>query len=211
MDKFPLAASGWRYLVVGVFLALVAEALYVRWLAWPLWLFVIYSAFFFRDPPRKHDALEDQFISPADGKVVTIEEVDHPALPGGRALLISVFMNLFDVHVNRLPVSGKVISIRHTPGGFLPADRPEARVKNEQLEVVLETAGGGIMAVVQVAGLVARRIENRLVPGESVQKGMRFGMIRFGSRLDLYLPTHAEISVALGDRVKAGVSVMGRF
>ena len=125
--------------------------------------------------------------------------------------MISVFMNLFDVHVNRLPVSGKVVSIRRTPGGFLPADRPEARVKNEQVEVVLETAGGGIMAVAQVAGLVARRIENRLVPGESVQKGMRFGMIRFGSRLDLYLPTHTEVLVSLGDRVKAGVSVMGRF
>ena len=157
MDKFPLAASGWRYLLVGTFLALVAEALNVCWLAWPLWIFVAFTGFFFRDPARTHQAMEGEFISPADGKVVAIEEVLHPGLPGERALLISIFMNIFDVHVNRLPVSGEVVSVRHMPGGFMPANRPGARERNERVEVVLETPTGARMAVAQVAGLVARR------------------------------------------------------
>ena len=211
MDKFPLAASGWRYLAGGVFLALVAGALDVCWLALPLWLFVLFTAYFFRDPARSHQALENEFLSPADGKVVAIEPVDHPDLPGGQALLISIFMNIFDVHVNRLPVSGEVISLRRLPGGFMPANRPGARVKNERVEVLLETPGGGRMIVAQVAGLVARRVENSLIPGEPVQKGMRFGMIRFGSWLDLYLPPEARVTASLGQRVKAGVSVMGSF
>ena len=211
MDKFPLASSGLRYLTGGIFLALVAQALDVYWLAWPLWLFTAFTAFFFRDPARSHQASENEFISPADGKVVAIEEVEHPALPGGRALLISIFMSIFDVHVNRLPISGEVVSVRHMPGGFQPANRPGARVKNERVEVTLETPAGVRMVVAQVAGLVARRVVNSLIPGEPVIKGVRFGMIRFGSRLDLYLPTESEISVSLGDRVRAGVSVMGRL
>lgn len=208
MDKFPLAASGWFYLLPALFMALVASALGVWWLAVPLWLAAGFVAYFFRDPARSCQAGENAVISPADGKVVVAEEVDMPELPGGRALLVSIFMNLFSVHVNRVPMSGQVENVLYTKGDFMPADRRLAAEQNERMSVRIAGPGGGTIQVTQVAGLVARRIECRLAPGDEAVRGKRYGMIRFGSRLDVYLPPEAALVVALGQQVRAGVTVL---
>jgi phosphatidylserine decarboxylase len=211
MDKFPLARPGWPYVLSSLFLALVATALDVWWLALPLWLAAVFIINFFRDPPRSASVGPGVVIAPADGKVVVIEEVEHSALPGGRARMISIFMNIFDVHVNRAPISGRVLTVKHLPGGYLPADRPQAALSNERMEVLIDTGEGGVLAVTQVAGLVARRIHCQLHPGDQVQLGQRYGMIRFGSRLDVYLPLEAEVQVELGQRTRAGVTVIGEM
>lgn len=210
-DKFPLAKAGWLHLTWTLALAWVACALGVRLLAWPLWAAWAFMLWFFRDPARASQAGGQAVISPADGKIVALETVDCPALAAGRAQLVSIFMNVFDVHVNRAPVSGRVISVTHRPGGFVPADRDRARVDNERLELLLQAADGTMVLVTQVAGLIARRIECRLAPGEFVQRGDRYGMIRFGSRLDVYLPLDARIDVALGQRVRAGETALGEL
>lgn len=208
VDKFPLAAAGWFYLLPALFMALVANALCLWWLAAPLWFFAGYTAYFFRDPARSAQAGPGAVISPADGKVVVAEQVDCPELPGGRALMISIFMNLFSVHVNRVPMSGRVEQVLYHPGGFVPADRREAAESNERMTVRIKSPAGPTILVAQVAGLVARRIECRLVPGDEAVRGRRYGMIRFGSRLDVYLPVDARPLVAPGECTKAGVTVI---
>lgn len=211
IDKFPLAASGWPYLLGYLFLALVASALCVWWLAAPLWLISGFIAFFFRDPARDAFAPAGSVLSPADGRVVVVEEVDAPDMPGGRALMISVFMSVFNVHVNRVPLSGAVQSVEYKTGAFVNAAQRDASHSNERIEVVLKDAAGNIIKVAQVAGLVARKIECRLIPGQEVQQGYRFGMIRFGSRLDVYLPLGSRALVSRGQKVKAGVTVLGEL
>ena len=210
-DKFPIAASGWPYLAGFGGLAGVAFALGVTWLAWPLALITAWMAWFFRDPARFAPAGPAAVICPADGRVVAVEEVDRPDLPGGRAAMISIFMNIFDVHVNRAPIDGRVVRLAHLPGGYQPADRPGARVDNERQEILIQGEDGRLVLVAQVAGLVARRIECRLAPGELVHRGQRFGMIRFGSRLDVYLPPETRVRVLPGQKVKAGLSLLAEL
>jgi phosphatidylserine decarboxylase len=209
-DKFPLARAGWVYLLLAVVLAWVATALRLRAVGL-LWLMAAWVAWFFRDPARFSDAGPSAVISPADGKVVALEEVDRPELPGGRALLISIFMNIFDVHINRAPLAGRVTVATHIPGSFMPADRPSAREGNERLALGLQTAEGVEILVVQVAGLVARRIECWIGLGDAVQRGQRYGIIRFGSRVDVYIPPRAKPRVALGQRVRAGETVVAEL
>lgn len=207
MDKFPLARPGWLYLAGAVFLAAVASALHLWWLAAPLWVVVLLIGNFFRDPARRSAAGPGAVISPADGKVVVVAEASHPELPGQRVWMVSVFMNIFDVHVNRSPLAGRVQKVVHRPGGFMPADREAAATANERVDMVLAGRQATIV-VTQVAGLVARKIECWAAPGVAMQRGQRYGMIRFGSRLDLYLPLSAKVQVAPGQRVRAGVSVI---
>jgi phosphatidylserine decarboxylase len=211
IDKFPLAASGWPYVLSYLFLALVATALCVWWMAIPLWLLSGFITFFFRDPARDAFAPAGSVLSPADGRVVVVEEVDAPDLPGGRALLVSVFMSVFNVHVNRLPISGTVQSVEYKTGAFVNAARRDASHSNERVEIVLSNDAGTVIKVVQVAGLIARKIECVLIPGEKVQQGRRFGMIRFGSRLDVFLPIGSNAMVSRGQKVKAGISVLGEL
>jgi phosphatidylserine decarboxylase len=210
-DKFPLARPGWAYLIPALVLAWVGTALRLRFVGVLLWLLAGWVAWFFRDPARACNAGANAVISPADGKIVALEEVDRPELPGGRALAVSIFMNIFDVHVNRAPLAGRVVSATRIPGGFVPADRPQAREGNERLAMGLVTPEGVEVLVVQVAGLVARRIECWARPGEIVQRGQRYGMIRFGSRVDVYLPPHASARVALGQKVWAGETVIAEL
>lgn len=210
-DKFPLARPGWVYLIPALLLAWVGTALRLRFVGLLLWVIAAWVAWFFRDPARMSAAGANAVISPADGKVVALEEVDRPELPGGRALVVSIFMNVFDVHVNRAPLAGRVVSATRVPGGFVPADRPQAREGNERLALGLQTPEGVDILVVQVAGLVARRIECWARPGEVVQRGQRYGMIRFGSRVDVYLPPRARARVALGQRVRAGETVIAEL
>ncbi len=211
IDKFPLAASGWPYLLGYLFLALVASALGVWWLAAPLWLITGFIAFFFRDPARNAFSPAGSVLSPADGRVVVAEEVEAADLPGGRALMVSVFMSVFNVHVNRAPIRAVVQSVEYKTGAFVNAAHRDASHSNERIEIVLKDATGIVIKVVQVAGLVARKIECSLIPDEKVQQGHRFGMIRFGSRLDVYLPLGSKILVSRGQKVRAGISVLGEL
>ncbi len=176
-----------------------------------LWLFVIS---FFRDPDRVIPDAADALVSPADGTVTHIDEVTEPDFPGGKAFRISIFLSVFNVHVNRLPRSGKVADIRYYPGAFLDARHPQCGVANEQLWLDLDDAlTGKRLRVKQISGKIARRIVCWLRPGEEVQRGDRFGMIKFGSRTEIYLPLDLPVSVQVqvGDKVQGGSTVLLRF
>jgi phosphatidylserine decarboxylase len=172
-------------------------------------LLTAFMAWFFRDPERFPPIEPGAVVSPADGRIVFCGDVPpgrYNAEPGKK---VSVFMSVFDVHVNRAPVSGKVVAVRYNPGKFLAANVDKASLENEQNGVVLETAGGRRVSYVQIAGLIARRIVCDLSEGDSVQQGQRVGMIRFGSRVDVLLPASAVLRVRAGDRVRAGESILG--
>ena len=210
-DKSPLAPSGWAYVLGALFLALVATSLSVWLLAVPLWGVFAMFTWFFRDPKRDSGAGPRAVLSPADGKVVAVEEVDAPELPGGRGRVVSIFMDLFNVHVNRAPIEGEVLSVTHLTGRYMAADKPAARQKNERMIMVLANQDGKTLAVAQVAGLVARHIECWTTPGSLLERGQRYGMIRFGSRLDVYLPLDAPVNVKPGQKVKAGITPIGEL
>lgn len=164
---------------------------------------------FFRDPDRVIPTAEGAIVSPADGKVVVARKVDNPPFGEGPCLQISVFMTIFNVHVNRCPIEGEVSQVAHQPGRFLMAHRDDAVLKNEHNAVTLTTTGGIRYHVVQIAGLVARRIICHVAPGDTLKRGQRFGLICFGSRLDLYLPPDTRLAVEKGAKVRAGSSVLG--
>lgn len=162
---------------------------------------------FFRDPERIPDYDDDDIVSGADGKVVEISEA---TIEGKKYRKISVFMNLFSVHVNRAPYAGIVDKVHHIKGTFLPADKPEASAQNERNEIHINTERGNIICV-QIAGLVARRTVSYVKKGSGVSKGDRIGMIKFSSRVDHYLPIGVDVKVGIGDKVKAGISVIAEF
>lgn len=166
-------------------------------------------ALFFRDPVRNVKAGGSKILSPADGRVVAVDRREGKKHLGGESLRVSVFMSIFNVHINRVPADGRVVEVDHIQGGFRMAHLDEASLENERTEIVLEDEKGRRSLMVQVAGLIARRIICRLSPGDHVKAGQRFGLICFGSRVDVYLPPEAEPRVAIGDRVKAGISVIG--
>jgi phosphatidylserine decarboxylase len=164
---------------------------------------------FFRDPHRVVPETEGAVVSPADGRVILAEAVEENPFLEGRWTKISIFMSVFNVHVNRIPFSGVVRDIVYHPGKFVSANLDKASKDNEQNALIIETENGLTFCFVQIAGLVARRIICNIRKGDSVHRGERFGMICFGSRLDIYLPTHTGLAVSVGDRVKAGTSVLG--
>lgn len=165
---------------------------------------------FFRDPERTPPAGEDLVVSPADGKVLSVTEVDEGRYLHRRMKRVCVFMNVFNVHVNRVPVSGQVKVVRYNPGKYLMGYAEKASLDNEQNAIVIEKAGKDVLFI-QIAGLVARRIVCYLKGGEAVDRGERFGLIRFGSRVDVYLPPEAEVLVKEGQTVKAGETAIGRL
>jgi phosphatidylserine decarboxylase len=201
---YPLILAG----VVLVFLGVIG--------GWP-WLTVLgvasgsFFAYFFRDPERPIPPEPGAIVAPADGKVVLVDEVQDTELLPGPARRVAIFMNLFDVHVNRAPVGGTVADMRHRPGQYKAAFRREAAQQNEQQALLLEKEAGRRVLVVQIAGLLARRIIPFVKPGQQLARGDRIGMICFGSRVDLYLPPEAEILVKVGERVKAGSSIMAHL
>lgn len=172
-------------------------------------LLTAFVAWFFRDPERVPPGEPGTVISPADGRVVFIGDWPPGRTNAEPGKMVSVFMSVFDVHVNRAPVSGKVVAVRYNPGKFFAANVDKASLENEQNGVVLETPGGQKVSYVQIAGLIARRIVCRLSEGDMVKQGQRVGMIRFGSRVDVILPASATLRVRMGDRVRAGESVVG--
>lgn len=169
----------------------------------------LFSAWFFRNPRRAAPSQEGAVVSPADGRIVGIEEVVDERLGLGRAKRVSIFMSPFDVHVNRAPLEGTVADVLYNPGKFFVATDDKASLMNEQNALVLETVKGPRIGVVQIAGFIARRIVCYARPGDRLSRGARFGLIRFGSRVDLYLPPATHLHVGVGDRVKGGESIVG--
>lgn len=170
--------------------------------------FTVFMAFFFRDPERVIPQGKGIFVSPADGRIILIKEVREEEYLKGNAIEISIFMSLFDVHINRAPCDGTVMAVKHTPGRFLPAYRKDSSVVNENITMLIEGEQGRVV-VRQVAGILARRAHCRVKVGDTLKQGQRYGLIKFGSRLDIYLPLDTKIKVKLGDNVKAGETVIG--
>ncbi|MFN4261224.1 MAG: phosphatidylserine decarboxylase family protein [Gemmataceae bacterium] len=194
-----VAALGWHGLFWGPWIAALV-----------FWFELVY---FFRDPRRSIPTDRRALLSPADGKVTHIEEVDDADFPNGRALRISIFLSVFNVHVNRLPRSGQVAALRYFPGGFLDARHPDCATRNEQLWLDMREPNGRLVRVKQIAGALARRIVCWSKLGETVQAGDRFGMIKFGSRTDVLIPAHdaVELLVQVGDKVHGGSTMLLRF
>jgi phosphatidylserine decarboxylase len=205
-----IAREGWPFLAISLVAALALTWL-AGWLwALPVWIIAVFVLQFFRDPARPAPAGEGLVLSPADGRIVAVEETDDPWL-NRRALKISVFMNVFNVHSNRAPVDGEVKQVWYNPGKFINADLAKASTENERNALWFQTRDGKDVTCVQVAGLIARRILCYVAPGATLQRGQRYGFIRFGSRVDVYLPTDARPLVALGDKVKASRDVLAQF
>jgi phosphatidylserine decarboxylase len=179
-------------------------------LAFIFFLVSLFLVLFFRDPERQTPQGENLILSSADGKVISITPFENIDFMGGKATLVSVFMSLFDVHVNRAPISGKVKYLKYNSGKFLPAFKDKASLENEQTELGIENDHGRII-LKQIAGIIARRIVCKVKPGDSVKAGERFGMIKFGSRVDHFLPENVEIKVKLDQKVKAGETIIGIF
>jgi len=213
----PIAHEGYPFIggfaAVTIGSALLGVTVY-SWLLYtisPLFIsLTLFALYFFRDPERNALCDDNTVIAPADGKVIVLERVSESPL-GGRALKISIFMSVFNVHINRIPIAGKVLNITYFPGKFFDARDKRTSFENERNTVVLETASGVHIAVVQIAGLIARRIICYPVVGNVLMRGVRYGMIRFGSRVDVYLPEDIEPLVKLGDIMVGGVTPLGRI
>lgn len=173
-------------------------------------LLAVWVAYFFRDPERTGPRGAGVVIAPADGKIVQVVEVDEPAFMHGRALKISIFMNVFSVHVNRYAVSGKVTYTHYNPGKFLNAAVDKASLENEMSSVGVETGAHRVL-MRQIAGLVARRIITYSRPGDTAEQGERFGLIRFGSRVDVYVPASSTPRVRVGEHTAAGTTVIAEL
>ncbi len=211
------AREGLVFIGIGIVLAAAALTAAVMWRSWPLWLvafvmiiLALWVAYFFRDPERTGQRGGEMVIAPADGRIVMITEVDEPAFLHGKALRISIFMNVFNVHVNRYPVSGTVRFVHYNPGKFLNAATDKSSLENEQMSVGIESGTLRVL-VRQIAGLVARRIVTYSREGDQVEQGERMGIIRFGSRVDVFLPTSAVPTVKVGETTTAGASVIARL
>ncbi len=199
------------------FLAAAGLLIFLGWLLGFYWLSILglagggFFAYFFRDPERPIPEDAGVIVSPADGKVVIVDEVHEDRMLRGPAQRVAIFMNVFDCHVNRAPVGATVAVVTHRDGEFRAAFKHDADRGNEQQATLLEGAYGRRVLVVQIAGLLARRIIGWVHPGQRLAKGERLGMICFGSRVDLYLPRDCDILVKVGDRLKAGSSIVGRW
>lgn len=206
-----IAREGW-VLIGGNFLlaALWTSFAGFGFVAALLWILFLLVTQFFRDPPRTVPTLPDVVLSPADGQIVKVEKTIDP-FTNKDAILISVFMNIFNVHCQRSPVEGTVEDVQYYPGKFLNADLDKASTENERNAVVMRLKDGQAITVVQVAGLVARRILCYVQKGDELSRGERYGFIRFGSRLDVYLPTDAEPCVTIGEKVLGTETILAKL
>ena len=207
----PIHREGYRFIAIFAAVTLVLFWLHAGPLAWVGVILTLWCAYFFRDPERVTPMRDGLVISPADGRISAIEEVIPPAeldLPREPVTRISVFMNVFDVHVNRSPVDAAIRRIAYVPGLFVNADLDKASLDNERQALTLERPDGQRIGVVQIAGLVARRIVKFVNEGDSLSAGQRFGLIRFGSRVDVYLPQGVRPLACIGQRAVAGETVL---
>jgi phosphatidylserine decarboxylase len=212
MSSYPhpiIAREGWPFVLAS--LAAAVAVLALAGFAWsiPLWAAFVFVVQFFRDPPRPVPQQRNAVLAPADGRIVKVDRTPDP-YTGRDALLISVFMNVFNVHSNRSPVDGTVERVEYLRGGFVNADLDKASTENERNAMVLRLDGERI-TVVQIAGLIARRILCYVKAGDRLVRGQRYGFIRFGSRVDVYLPLTARPRVAVGDRVAATTTILAEL
>jgi len=205
-----IAREGWAHVAIAVAAALAAGLLAGWWWSIPLWVAVIFVVQFFRDPPREIPGTERTVVAPADGRIVAVEKTEDPYLRRD-ARKVSVFMNVFNVHANRSPVDGEVRNAWYSAGSFLNAALDKASRENERNALWLRTAGGADVTCVQIAGLIARRILCYARAGDRLARGQRFGFIRFGSRVDVYLPLEATVKVELGQKVYCGATVVAEL
>ena len=210
----PIIEDGWRFIALFAGAAFLGALTGQAWLFWPLMLALAWSIYFFRDPPRGVPQDDSVLIAPADGLVQMIVEAVAPAELGlGDQPLtrVSIFLSVFDVHINRAPCAGTVEVVAYRPGKFLNAAADKASDENERSAIALRRADGTLIGCVQIAGWVARRIITYIKPGQQIAAGERFGHIRFGSRTDLYLPAGARLLVAPGQRMIGGETVMAEL
>jgi len=207
--QIPIAKEGYPFIAFAAFVTLILAVLGYDLLALSALALTSFALYFFRDPDRVGPTSDDAMVSPADGKVILIEKIIDDQYLLGQVYKVSIFMNVFNVHVNRAPVNGAVEKILYSPGKFYSADSDRGAMHNEHCAVLVRSASGHRMAFVQVAGLIARRIVCWLETGDQVQRGQRFGLIRFGSRVDLYIPAQTQLEVSVGQKVKAGETVLG--
>jgi len=212
-----VAREGVPFILIAAALTAGAFALALTRDSWALWplavvltLITLWVVYFFRDPERTGERGDRLVVSPADGRIVMITDVDEPSFVHGKATRISIFMNVFNVHVNRYPVSGTVKYVHYNPGKFMNAAADKASLDNEQMSVGLES-GGRLVLVRQIAGAIARRIVTYSKVGDTATQAERFGLIRFGSRVDVFVPTNSKVRVKLGDKPVAGTTVLAEL
>ena len=208
-NQWPIAKEGLPFLIPMVLLTVI-----VGIMGWKVWIFFgillsLFIAYFFRNPRREIPDLQNIVLSPADGKVIHVGECEEVRFLKEKTLKVSIFMSLLDVHLNRAPISGKVLDRSYLPGRFLVASREKSSLLNEQNAMILETEDRLKVLLIQIAGFVARRIVCYAKAGDLLRKGEIFGLIRFGSRVDLYLPPEVKPIVRVGQHVKGGESIIG--
>lgn len=212
MNNYPhpiIAREGWPFLAIALVVSIAATAYCALW-SIPLWLITLFILQFFRDPPRQLPAQQNAIIAPADGRIVVVGKAYDDYLKRD-ALKISVFMNVFNVHSNRSPVNGTVQQRWYHEGKFFNAALDKASLENERNALWLKTTDGHDVTCVQIAGLIARRILCYVDVGAALAKGERYGFIRFGSRVDVYLPLSAQPKVTLGEKVSAGSTILAEL
>jgi len=207
----PFAKEGIPFIGAAAGVTLLAG-----WLGWTIVtvgaaVLTLFVSWFFRNPPRVVPQGPRLVVAPGDGTVIAIEEEFEPRFIKDRSIRISIFLNVFDVHINRVPCEGVIEEVQYQPGLFLVASKPDATLRNEQNALMIRTVQGVKVLCVQVAGLIARRIVCWISPGDQAMRGERFGLIRFGSRMDTFLPVGTVINVAVGDRVKGGETILGEL
>ena len=205
--RIPIASDGYRFIIPLIIITVVLALVSLHWLAGISGLLLVFVVQFFRDPERTIPNEDRVIVSPADGKVVEIVE-EQDALLDEPFMRISIFLDIFSVHVQRTPVAGTIEKVKYNRGKFLNAASHKASLDNEQNAIIIHT-GKEIVLVKQIAGLIARRIVCWAKAGDNYQIGERFGLIRFGSRVDIFLPLNSEIKVSLGDHVRGGGSIIG--
>ncbi len=205
---FPIAWEGFPFIAIAVIITLVLAIFLLKILALLALFLTLFVIYFFRNPERDVPEEENAILAPADGTIIYLGNAHEEHLDD-EMLKISIFMSVFNVHVNRVPFSGRVLDVFYKRGKFLDARDDKATFENEQSGIVLETDRGLKMVFVQVAGLIARRIVSYPVRGDYLNRGARYGLIRFGSRVDVYLPKNTEICVSIGNKTTAGETVLG--
>ena len=206
---FPVAQAGYPFILASAFITVVLAFFGITWLALTGLAATSFICYFFRDPDRVAPDMERAVVSPADGKIITAGPVEKNRFMDGRCLRISIFMSVFNVHVNRIPCEGEITRISYYPGKFFSANLDKASKYNEHNALYIQADNGQKLCLVQIAGLIARRIICYVKQGARMKTGQRFGIICFGSRVEVYLPENSKISVAVGDKVKAGTTIIG--
>lgn len=207
--RIPIALEGYPFIGFAVFITLVLAILGYKIAALSALVLTAFVLYFFRDPERVSPDDQDVLVAPADGRIILIDEIFDDRFVKEYVYKVSIFMNVFNVHVNRSPFTGTVSAILYRPGKFYSANTDRGALDNEANAIIMTTGNGRRLAIVQVAGLIAQRIVCWAVKDDRLERGQRFGLIRFGSRVDLYLPRQVQLEVTVGQKVRAGETVLG--